>query len=81
MRKITYKQWREIYLCYVETLRALQKSKAVSCEPPSIVAFAILGMLNWCYRWYKEDGSLTIEEIAERLIGIVFHGILNVKDP
>ena len=29
-----------------------------------IVAFGILGMLNWVTRWYKKSGPLTIEEIS-----------------
>ena len=76
LRKIIYKQHREIYDCYVDQLRELQKSKVISREPLFITAFAIFGMLNWCYRWFREDGDLSIEDVAERLTGFLLHGIL-----
>lgn len=76
-RNNIYKQHRKIYDTYLEQLRELQKSKIISCEPLSIAAFAIFGMLNWCYRWYRDDGPLTIEEVAQRLLDILFYGLIN----
>lgn len=75
-RNTIYKQHRKIYETYVDQLRELRKADIISCDPLSIAAFAIFGMLNWCYRWFREDGSLTIEEVAQRLLDIIFHGIL-----
>ncbi len=80
-RNIIYKQHRKIYDTYVDQLRKLRKAKIISYEPLSITAFAIFGMLNWCYRWYREDESLTIEEVAQRLLDIIFHGILETGQP
>lgn len=31
---------------------------------PKIVAFGILGMMNWITRWYKRNGPVKINEIA-----------------
>lgn len=75
-RKIIYKQHRKLYDIYVDQLRKLQKAKLISCEPLSITALSIFGMLNWCYRWYREDKLLTIEEVGQRILDIIFHGIL-----
>jgi hypothetical protein len=36
-----------------------------------------LGWQNWCYRWFKEDGGIPIEEVAQILVDIFFHGTLN----
>ena len=40
------------------------------------MAFANFGMINWVYRWFKEDGEMTIEEVADVIIRIFFNGIL-----
>ena len=40
------------------------------------MAFANFGMINWVYRWFREDGEMTIEEVAEVIIRIFFNGIL-----
>ena len=79
--KLIFIQHREIYSFYVDQLRELQKDKIVSCEPLSIAAFAILGTLNWCYRWYNKDGDLSIEDVATRLADLLFYGIIDKERP
>jgi len=75
-KKIIYKQHREIYDVYVNQLRELQRLGIISSESISVTAFAMFGMINWCYRWYREDGGLTIEAVAQRLIDLLFYGIM-----
>jgi AcrR family transcriptional regulator len=47
--------------------------------PPEIdvkvVSFAILGMLNWMHRWYRQDGRLSMEEIIQQFTGLVLDGL------
>jgi AcrR family transcriptional regulator len=40
------------------------------------VTFANFGMMHWVYRWFREDGEISIEEVAEVIIRIFFEGIL-----
>ena len=75
-KKIIYKQHREIYDVYVNQLRELQRLGIISSESLSVTAFAMFGMINWCYRWYRDNGGLTIEAVAQRLIDLLFHGIM-----
>lgn len=42
-----------------------------------ITAMAILGMINWTYKWYKQTGNRTIDEIADIYIDLILHAILN----
>jgi TetR/AcrR family transcriptional regulator, cholesterol catabolism regulator len=35
----------------------------------------ILGMLNWSNRWMQPGGALTPEEIADRYVDLIVHGI------
>src|SRR5437868_2776816 len=43
---------------------------------PKLAAFALLGMLNWTYQWYKTSGSNSREEIVETFQHIFLQGIL-----
>jgi len=42
---------------------------------PRIASLALLGMLNWMYQWYRPDGRLSVDQIAEELISLVLHGL------
>jgi hypothetical protein len=57
-------------------LRELRRLGIISSESLSVTAFAMFGMINWCYRWYRDNGGLTIEDVAQRLIDLLFHGIM-----
>lgn len=80
-RGIIYSQHRKIYDIYIDQLRELQRLGMISAEPLSVPAFAMFGMVNWCYRWYRPDGGLSVEDLTQRLIELFFHGILNPTDP
>jgi AcrR family transcriptional regulator len=43
---------------------------------PKLAAYALLGMLNWTYQWYKMSGSNTRQEIVETFQQIFLQGIL-----
>jgi TetR/AcrR family transcriptional regulator, cholesterol catabolism regulator len=38
--------------------------------------FALLGMINWIYQWYKPEGPLNAEQIARQYTEIFFAGAL-----
>ena len=44
-------------------------------EDPRMAALAIVGMISWCYTWYRSDGRLDAAAIGERMathaLGIV----------
>jgi AcrR family transcriptional regulator len=43
---------------------------------PKLAAFALLGMLNWTYQWYKTSGPIRCDEIIENFQRIFLHGLL-----
>src|SRR3989449_9274361 len=43
---------------------------------PKLAAFALLGMLNWTYQWYKASGSNSREEIVKNFQQIFLRGVL-----
>jgi AcrR family transcriptional regulator len=47
-----------------------------ACDDPALTTRAILGILNWTITWYRPDGSLTVDEIAEHYAGLLLNGLL-----
>ena len=54
-----------------EVQRARGSKGAVT---PRAAAFALLGMLNWIYQWYRPEGSLQEEDIARQYTEIFLQG-------
>ncbi|MBX0356330.1 TetR/AcrR family transcriptional regulator [Halobacillus sp. Nhm2S1] len=48
--------------------------------PLEITGMAILGMVNWIYKWYRRDGTYTIDQIAEVFTDLVLHFLLPGKE-
>ncbi|AIF44918.1 MULTISPECIES: TetR/AcrR family transcriptional regulator [Virgibacillus] len=40
-----------------------------------MIAFGILGVTNWSYQWYKPDGTITPDELAEIYTDMILNGI------
>jgi TetR/AcrR family transcriptional regulator, cholesterol catabolism regulator len=64
------------YLVFVENLIAevQRKRNSASSVTPRAAAFALVGMINWIYQWYKPDGSLTGDVLVRQYTDIFFHG-------
>ncbi len=58
----------------IQEVRALRRSKGnVS---PRAAAFALLGMINWIYQWYRPEGTLQEENLVQQYTEIFFAGAL-----
>jgi len=44
--------------------------------PVEITAMAILGMVNWTYKWYQTDGENTIDEIGDIYMDLILRAVL-----
>lgn len=66
------------YVRFVESViaEAQKKRQAQGHVSPRAAAFALLGMLNWIYQWYKPEGTLNEEELARQYAAIFFGGAL-----
>jgi TetR/AcrR family transcriptional regulator, cholesterol catabolism regulator len=42
---------------------------------PRAAAFALLGMINWIYQWYKPEGELQAQNLAPQFTELIFGGI------
>src|SRR5690348_7786740 len=48
---------------------------AIAPCDPKMAAFILGGALSWIGRWYRPDGPLAAEEIAEHCIAILMNGL------
>jgi TetR/AcrR family transcriptional regulator, cholesterol catabolism regulator len=42
---------------------------------PRAAAFALLGMINWIYQWYKPEGNLQAQNLIPQFTELIFSGI------
>ena len=64
------------YIRFLEQLIAevQQAGGAIRGVSARAATFALLGMINWLYQWYKQEGSLSAEQIAQEYTEIFFSG-------
>jgi AcrR family transcriptional regulator len=43
--------------------------------PPELVAKALLGMANWAYTWFRQDGPLSADDVGEVFAAIALRGL------
>ncbi|HET9912964.1 MAG TPA: TetR/AcrR family transcriptional regulator [Anaerolineales bacterium] len=51
-------------------------AKLFKCEDPALSTRAILGVMNWTLTWYRPNGSLGIDEIADHYSNLLLNGLL-----
>ena len=66
------------YIHFVEKLMAQvqQARRAKGGVSPRAAAFALLGMINWIYQWYKPEGELQAHNLVPQFTTLVLEGIL-----
>ena len=66
------------YLHFVENLIAdvQRKRNSPSGVTPRAAAFALVGMINWIYQWYKPEGELHAQNLVPQFTDLVLGGLL-----
>jgi len=65
------------YVKFLEkTFRELARSGAARRVDPSVATFAMLGMINWIYQWYRPGGRLDENVLADTLADLFLGGLL-----
>ena len=75
-REKVRQQQDEIYSLYMKTLEELAASGRIRDLDLTVLNFSLFAPINWFFKWYKEGGRLTAEEVAESTITVLFYGIL-----
>jgi TetR/AcrR family transcriptional regulator, cholesterol catabolism regulator len=69
------------YIHFVESLiaevqeKARRTGRAGISVSPRAAAFALLGMINWIYQWYKPEGELQAHNLVPQFSDLIFGGI------
>jgi AcrR family transcriptional regulator len=69
------------YIHFVEKLiaevqkGAQQQAQRAFKVSPRAAAFAVLGMINWIYQWYKPEGELQVQNLVPQFTDLIFSGI------
>jgi len=53
-----------------------QRTRSGGRVSPRAAAFALLGMINWIYQWYKPEGELQAQNLVPQFTDLLFGGIL-----
>jgi len=66
------------YVHFVENLVAevQHARRAKAAVSPRAAAFALMGMINWIYQWYRPEGALQEKDLVQQYTEIFFAGAL-----
>ena len=67
---------RRIDVALRELIAEGAKDGSLRGGDPGLASAALAGSLNWIPRWQDPDGALAPESVAERLVDILMHGML-----
>jgi hypothetical protein len=61
----TYLEQRRQYdALYIEAIRDGQTKGVFRVDDPVVLAYAVLGIVNWMVQWYDPRGRLSLEEVT-----------------
>ncbi|MFZ0418794.1 MAG: TetR/AcrR family transcriptional regulator [Candidatus Sulfotelmatobacter sp.] len=72
-RKKDYVHFLENLMAEAQKVRQPHSTKGK--VSPRAAAFALLGMLNWIYQWYKPEGDLQAQNLIPQFTELIFGGI------
>ena len=73
---------REIYRLYRIKLEELRETGYLENLDLTVLAFTLFGTIGSFFKWYRDGGPLSKEDVAQNVIAIIFNGIFkdNEKD-
>ncbi|MCD6533729.1 MAG: TetR family transcriptional regulator [Deltaproteobacteria bacterium] len=76
LRRKAHEQHRRIYDVYFNVISRIEEKELARNIDKAVMTFSVFAMMNWVYRWYKDDSGLALEEISGNIIDLYFGGIL-----
>ena len=75
-QQVTISAKRDEYEAAVESIFAEGVADGTFKDlSPRLAAFAMFGMVNWAYQWYRPEGSMRTREVAYTFWSFFVHGI------
>jgi hypothetical protein len=79
LQKMAKEKEKAIFYLYKNNLQELQRMKRIREGDLAVATFGILGMINWLYHWYRPGKGISLEHIADRIVSILFFGLMTEK--
>ncbi|WP_165774260.1 TetR/AcrR family transcriptional regulator [Mycolicibacterium sphagni] len=69
---------RDVYDGYLRTLLRQGQAEGVVCPDldAKSVSMGIFGMMNWMYRWYSPEGSISPEALGDQFADLILGGVV-----
>ncbi|MBX6353276.1 MAG: TetR family transcriptional regulator [Thermoflavifilum sp.] len=61
--------------CWARLLDEGMRDGSLRADDPKFARILLLSAANWVYQWYRPDGALTPEEIADRFWRLLLYGL------
>jgi AcrR family transcriptional regulator len=74
--RIITRRKREYFNRLRDLLNELKAEGKLNDVDTTAATFSLLGMINWLSRWFRQDGDLTQEQVAEQIARIALNGLL-----
>ncbi len=71
---------REVFEIYLNELKQLKKVGIVKGDNLSVLAFNVLGVINWQLRWYRPEGRLSLVKVTDEIVSFVLYGVTGSED-
>jgi len=81
LNKLIKEQEKTTFDLFKANMEELQRQGKLREFDLTTATFGIFGMINWLYHWYRPNKRLSLEELAEHIINILFYGLLNQEAP
>jgi AcrR family transcriptional regulator len=70
------------YIFYLEDLitKVQEQAGTKPLIAPHLATFILLGIVNWLYQWYRPEGPIKLDELAQTYADFFFRGLLGVAE-
>jgi AcrR family transcriptional regulator len=79
-REVVKRKQREVVTFLQNLLQQGIDEGIVSIDDTKMAAFAIIGMCNWAYHWYRPEGKMRPRHIADIYIKLLENGYITNTD-
>ncbi|HZR22836.1 MAG TPA: TetR/AcrR family transcriptional regulator [Vicinamibacterales bacterium] len=59
-----------------DTLRELQQAGRLQNVDPTVATFSVIGMILWLPRWFRQDGRMSQNDVADTIADIALGGLV-----
>jgi hypothetical protein len=76
LKSVIKDQERTTFYLFKSYLEKMQDEGKLKKFDLNTVAFGIFGMINWLDHWYQRNKRLSLMQIADQIVEILFKGLL-----